>query len=300
MRRAVEQLRMLTIGRDRARAHRRWSLGYRDRATALQHLASWATSPSTDAPVFVLAAMWRSGSTLLQRVVSSSGEVLVWGEPYAACGIVPRLAASLQVFSPIWPEQHVFREAEDLRPERLTVENIENLYPHPRALLAGHLALYEALFAVPAREAGYARWGLKETRLGGDDARYLRALYPNARFLYLVRDPLDVWASYRRMAGWYLDWPHGQIRTPQAFGRAWSRLASSFTSSAADVAALVVRYEDLVADPTTVQRVADHVGVSLDATAIEHPTHSSRTPVPSAEEAVVRRLTRSAARAFSY
>jgi hypothetical protein len=298
--RLVEQVRLLTIGREPARAHRRFSLGNRDRAQAMSHVASWDPTPSSDSPVFVFAAMWRSGSTLLQRVVASSGEVLVWGEPYADSGLVQRLGKTLQVFSPIWPERHFIRMGADLAPAKLTVENTENLYPHPRALVAAHLAFYDTLFAAPAREAGYPRWGLKETRLGGDDARYLRLLYPSARFLYLVRDPVDVWASYRRWAGWYLDWPEGQVRTPQAFARGWSRLASSFTASSDEIGALVVRYEDLVDDPSTVDRVAEHVGVSLDRTALDHPTHSSRSPVPAAEVAVVRALTRDAAAAFGY
>jgi hypothetical protein len=192
------------------------------------------------------------------------------------------------------------REGADLAPARHTVQNVDNLYPHPRARVDAHLAFYDSLFAAPARAAGYERWGLKETRLGGDDARYLRFLYPEARFLFLVRDPLDVWASYRRWAGWYLDWPEGQIRTPQAFARAWCRLAASLTESAADVDALVVRYEDLVHDPGAIDRVAGHVGVALDHAALEHPTHSSRSPVPAAEEAIVRRLTRRAAAPFGY
>jgi hypothetical protein len=296
----VEQIRLLTVGRERARAHRRLSRANRDRAQAMAHVASWDPTPSTDSPVFVFAAMWRSGSTLLQRVVASSGEVLVWGEPYADSGLVQRLGQSLQVFSPIWPERHFIRAGDDLAPAKLAVENTENLYPHPRALVDAHLAFYDALFAAPAREAGYARWGLKETRLGGDDARYLRLLYPEARFLYLVRDPVDVWASYRRWAGWYLDWPEGQVRTPQAIGRAWARLASSYTDSAAEIGALTVRYEDLVGGPSALDRVAEHVGVSLDRTALEHPTHSSRTAVPAQEAAVVRALTRDAARPFAY
>jgi hypothetical protein len=298
--RRVEQLRLLTVGREPARVHRRFSVGHRDRATALAHLAQWATSPSEESPVFVLAATGRSGSTLLQRVVASSGEVLVWGEPYADSGLVPRLGSSLQVFSRIWPEPHFVRRGEELAPARLTVENVENLYPHPEALVAAHLAFHDALFGAPARDAGYVRWGLKETRLGGDDARYLRFLYPNGRLLFLVRDPVDVWASYRRWAGWYLDWPGGQVRTPQAFARAWARLAASYTATAAELGAMVVRYEDLVGDPSTVDRVAAHVGVALDRTALDTPTHSSRTAVPAVEERIVRRLTRAAAEPFGY
>lgn len=37
-----------------------------------------------DRPVFVLASAWRSGSTLVQRVLSSGPELFVWGESHGA------------------------------------------------------------------------------------------------------------------------------------------------------------------------------------------------------------------------
>ena len=33
-----------------------------------------------DKPIFIFACSWRSGSTLLQRYITASGEILVWGE----------------------------------------------------------------------------------------------------------------------------------------------------------------------------------------------------------------------------
>ena len=38
-------------------------------------------------PVFILSAGWGAGSTLLQRLIMSSGEVLVWGEPFDQAAI---------------------------------------------------------------------------------------------------------------------------------------------------------------------------------------------------------------------
>lgn len=37
-------------------------------------------------PVFIFSSSWRSGSTLLQRYITASGEVLVWGETVDALG----------------------------------------------------------------------------------------------------------------------------------------------------------------------------------------------------------------------
>ena len=31
-------------------------------------------------PVFILSSSWRSGSTFLQRLITHSNEILIWGE----------------------------------------------------------------------------------------------------------------------------------------------------------------------------------------------------------------------------
>lgn len=38
-------------------------------------------------PVFILSAGWRSGSTLLHRMIMADEKVMIWGEPYAHSNI---------------------------------------------------------------------------------------------------------------------------------------------------------------------------------------------------------------------
>ena len=59
-------------------------------------------------PVFLLAAGWRSGSTLVQRLLASSGELLMWGEPYDHCGLIRSLAEGVRPFAEAWPPGSVF------------------------------------------------------------------------------------------------------------------------------------------------------------------------------------------------
>src|SRR5262245_48832244 len=47
---------------------------------------------STEKPIFILSAGWRSGSTLVQRCVMSGGEAMIWGEPYGPFGLFDALA----------------------------------------------------------------------------------------------------------------------------------------------------------------------------------------------------------------
>ena len=100
---------------------------------------------------------------------------------------------------------------------------IANAYPHPADLLASHRALYDRLFEIPARAAGFGRWGIKAVRLDGEHAGYLQVLYPDARFIFLHRNPWDAWSSYRRRHDerqsaywWFYEWPDEQVATATA------------------------------------------------------------------------------------
>jgi hypothetical protein len=62
----------------------------------------------TDSPVFILAAGWRSGSTLLQRMLMP--ECFVWGEPYGHSCMLQQLAEPLRCITDDWPEPHFFYE----------------------------------------------------------------------------------------------------------------------------------------------------------------------------------------------
>ena len=91
-----------------------------------------------------------------------------------------------------------------------------------------------------------ARWGFKEVRLSAEDALYLCLLFPRAKFVFLVRDPLDAYASYKVWRSWYLRWPEDQVRTAWAYAGLWADLAGGFLDQVAGLDWIVIRYEDLV------------------------------------------------------
>ena len=55
-------------------------------------------------PIFILAAGWRAGSTLLQRMVLANRRTLVWGEPYAHADLAGSLSRQIRAFSAAWPQ----------------------------------------------------------------------------------------------------------------------------------------------------------------------------------------------------
>ncbi len=238
------------------------------------------TTPATEdpeSPIFLFSAGWRSGSTMVQRLLMSDQQLFIWGESYDHCGLVQSLADTSIAFTPDWPPQRYYYDGS--AKERLSGRWIADLYPDIEHLRQAHRNFFLTLFAQPAHEAGATRWGLKEVRLGVEHAAYLRWLFPNARFIFLYRNPLDAYRSYCRYGrSWYDRWPNRPVFTPTAFGRHWRNIAQGFVRQADEVSALVVRYEDLV-DPgrqqTVVNGMEAFLDVSLDRGVLQNKVGSS-------------------------
>jgi hypothetical protein len=220
---------------------------------------SYAADPD-DAPIFVLSAGWRSGSTLVQRLIASDASVLMWGEPFEDYGIVHRLTQTIELFGP--GDAHLSNSIEHLQ-GALSNQWIANLNPGAAALRSAHRAFFETLFSNPAKARGYRRWGCKTVRLNANHAHYLRWVFPEAKFVFLIRHPLHSFASYRGRRWFYLR-PGLQVRHSRQFLGHWQKLASSFLAQSAALGALVVRYEDLKAGNPTVDALGRHLGVRIN------------------------------------
>lgn len=216
-----------------------------------------------EAPIFFLSAGWRSGSTLMQRLIMSDSRVLLWGEPYQESGLIQHLAESARAFRADWPKPKWFYRGNP--PSELTGAWVANLFPQPGDWRSSQRSLLDGLFAVPARRAGALRWGIKEVRLTVEHAFYLRWLYPRSRFVFLYRNPLDAYLSYRRRGGgWYNTYPDQPVFTPTAFGRHWRELMEGFLRHGAELDALFVRFEDLIQDQAPIASLEAHLAIRVD------------------------------------
>lgn len=233
---------------------------FRSTEQAFARLPATACRDS-ERPIFILSAGWRSGSTLVQRLIcsNSANKTLVWGEPYGRSGVIQQMRSSLNSISEVWPPDGSLIDNRSI--SNLEDQWIANLYPPLAAIRQAHRSFLEELLVKPARQRGFTRWGLKEVRLTAADAKYLQWVFPQACFIFLYRDPFKAYGSYAALARlWYDIWPDKPILTPTDFGMHWKRIVSSFTGNRHIENTILVRYEDLISGVFRLENLDQLIG----------------------------------------
>ena len=273
----LQQLISAFKGTPQARAtHSKALTNHNGIFSGMQQLFAQCPPPPGDdeQPIFLLSAGWRSGSTLLQRLLMSDPQVLIWGEPYDECGIIQALADSMKAFRPGWPPADYYYDGSE--PVQLSGEWIANLFPSLEELRKAQRAFFDALFAEPARKAGTRRWGIKEVRLGAEHCYYLRWLYPNAQFVFLYRNPFDAYRSYcSHGRNWYNTFPDKPVFTAREFGQHWRALTEGFLRHQRELRALMIRYEDLAAGIAPMAELQSALGLKINETILKSKVGSA-------------------------
>lgn len=228
------------------------------------------------APLLVLAAGQRCGSTLVQRLLSSHPRVRIWGEHVGALRQMLTARQRLR----LWSDSNGMAGRRELESAGYN-GFIANLVPESGQIDAACVAFIETLFAAPARDEGRPVWGFKEVRYGLPDVLLLRDLFSRLRVILVVRDPRDVLRSldeWENIGGW------NRVGTEDSL-RNWHRVAGSFVGSDTDPHLrsfiLHVRYEDLVRfSPAWTTAIAEHCGLDadlLDASVFDQRVHTAGT-----------------------
>ena len=224
-------------------------------------------------PIFIFSAGWRSGSTLVQRLIMSSKKYFIWGEPYGGAGIIENLANQFRSFTNRWPVEQNFLSQIDC--SDLEYKWIANLTPDIEDLIDAHITYLKRLFYYPIRNDYYG-WGLKEVRLNYEHAIYLNFLFPNAKFIFLVRNPLHAYRSYKRFRRWYISIPDKPVFNAISFARFWNFLAKGFFENKHKVNCILIKYEDLKSQPlNTLSELSKFLNISINQTVLTRKVGSS-------------------------
>lgn len=243
----------------------------------LQRLIAETEVDDDEQPIFVLSAGWRSGSTLVQRLLMSDHNTLVWGEVYDRSNIVQNLTKSILPFSESWPPEAYLRQISN--PDTLSEHWVANLYPSLATLRRSYSTLLKTLLADSAKELGAMRWGMKEVRFGMDEAAFLRWVFPKCKIVFVYRNPYDAYISYKKYSpalSWYASWPSSMASTPAAFGRHWKEKIQGFLKSATALDAHIVQYERLVSEPDVARELGEYCELNIDVTTLQTKVGSGR------------------------
>jgi hypothetical protein len=220
-------------------------------------------------PLFIIGA-GRSGNTLLRRILVAGGEIHIPPETYVLGTAISLFRRSQHLG---WPQQVNLMLAQfeyhpnfdtfgiGLRQLALTSADIKADRRSLAILIDGFYRLHGQSVGSTA-----ARWGDK-TPLNVYSLERILSVFPDAAFVHMVRDGVDVAASYLRT---------GLIGGLDDAGLRWRTSVEAVEQFAErhPGRCLEVRYERLVIDPSTeTRRVTDFAGLSFAPTMVDTLSH---------------------------
>lgn len=257
------------------------------------------TINTSESPIFIFAIGWRSGSTLLQRIIMTNPDVLIWGEPYGSLDIIRTFIRFILPIGGNWPpERYFLYNSVDL----MATKWIANLYPEPKDLIEGIRKFLLELFATPVYRLGYKRWGVKEVRLGAPEAFFLKWLFPRAKFLVMIRNPVNQYSSFKGWEPW-VEWQSLKVDNVVSFARYWNYLAMSWLHLPDGFPFMMVKYEDLVARNVNFSEIEDFLSLKLTphkALNVKVGKRKKKKIVRNYERWIINRETKTARKHYGY
>lgn len=221
-------------------------------------------------PFFIVSAP-RSGSTLLRLILDAHPRLAVPPPGWLLDLVYPYLYSYGDLAQP----PNLLALAEDML-QAPTVGKWP-IKPEPRELVRAapsptFAGLYEALHVAYASAEGKQRWGEKTPR-NAFWIDEIRALFPDAQFIHIVRDGRDQAIDISDS----LLWPYSVY----SGANLWQRYVTAARESAGRLPAdayFEIRYEDLCAAPEPwIRRLCDFLGEAFDPRMLApHETRSAR------------------------
>ncbi len=219
-------------------------------------------------PLFVVGCS-RSGTTLLQQMLNAHPRIAIAPETH----FMPYYAAKREPYGDLARDDAFSRLVEDFAAATdfpdlgLAPDEFRRAARRAPRTFAGVFGLIMEMFA---RAKGAAIMGEKTPAHVGY-LRELKAAFPAARFIHVVRDPRAVVNSRRAET-----WGPGDVRENAAF---WVEQVGLGARGARELGrdAVTIRYEDLVARPDeTLRRLCADLDVEFVPAMLEYWKHNTR------------------------
>jgi hypothetical protein len=204
--------------------------------------------------IAILSVLHRTGSTLLQRICNSRKGTLIWGEHAGVLEHFADIFASMAVFSKLtsYEREEYFQKAED--PNCWIANMSPDLEFVQQATVESARAYLNALYSQYSETHDLI--GFKEVRYTRPECELIRACYPQAEILFLVRNPIKMWNSTPRE--WYPVFDEWAAKWTQE-----SLFALDY--SLRDPHCHLFRYEDIVRqEKTTMSIISDVAKVTQE------------------------------------
>lgn len=224
---------------------------------------------SDNRPVYIVSSP-RAGSTLLRLILDNQPNIAIPPPGYLFNLIFPYLYS----YGDLTSESNFRELVEDILetptvkrwPIEVGADEIVSAAGEERSFAF----IYEYLHKAYAALSGKSRWGQKSPR-NGVWMEEIRALFPGAQFIHLIRDGRDV-AIDLADAGFWPDTLHGGAVRWRDCMRAVAALAPNFGADTL----LEVRYEDLCEDPEAILKgICKFLGEEFDPLLLQHHKSSS-------------------------
>jgi len=208
------------------------------------------------APIFIVG-VGRSGTTLIRQMINSHSQIAV---PYES-HFMTKYINKLEQYGSLDVNNNFERLIEDICAEPIlnnwdySPSAAELLESSPNRELASVLGHFFNLYA---RYHGKTLWGDKSDYL--DRMYMIRRLFPNAKFIHIIRDGRDVASSVLKMP-----WGPTNVKRAAEWWSTYVRLGCSMGRMLDEDKYMEVRYEDLVAAPEEqLQNICKFIGVEFE------------------------------------
>lgn len=218
--------------------------------------------------LFFIGGFVKSGTTWLERVLDAHPEVICKGEAHFGTLLEPALRDSLATYNALIPKKGNWARHRREGERGASVAKYSYMSKDMDVLYARAIQL----MLLKWRGAGDARCIGEKTPNNSEYFERFQKLFPDARFLYIVRDVRDVAVS-----GWFFNLAVGSKRTLETFrdiNEYAAHIAGSWTSHVAaglrfvernSGLAACVKYEDLHGNPTEeASRIFNFLGTDAD------------------------------------